>query len=267
VTKTRIAVQIQPQHAEYSDIRRAAAEAEELGVDVIYNWDHFFPLFGGEKYSDAPGAKYVGKHFECWTMLGAWAEATENIKLGALVTCNSYRNPELLADMARTVDSISGGRLVFGIGSGWFEKDYDEYGYEFGTAGGRLRALDAAMPLISARLAELDPQPAGNLPILIGGGGEKVTLRIVAEHADIWHGFGDVSAFTRKTNILDEHCARIGRNPADIERSVGVDPKNIQVADELRAAGAVEFTMGMNGPDYDFTLVKDWLAWRDETNS
>jgi len=257
----RIAVQIHPQHADYSDIRRAASDIEEIGVDVLYNWDHFYPLYGGDPDANA------GKHFECWTMLGAWAEATESIKIGALVTCNSYRNPQLLADMARTVDVMSGGRLVFGIGSGWFEKDYDDYGYEFGTARGRLDKLATDLPIIKDRLSKLDPQPTGSLPILIGGGGEKVTLRIVAEHADIWHGFGDVDVFTRKTGILDEHCAAVGRDPADIERSVGVNPSKIEIADDLRAAGATEFTIGINGPDYDLTQVKEWLAWRDQVNA
>ena len=257
----RIAVQIQPQHADYADIRRTAAEVEEMGADVIYNWDHFYPLYNGDPDPNE------GKHFECWTMLGAWAEATEAIKIGALVTCNSYRNPQLLADMARTVDVISGGRLIFGIGSGWFEKDYEEYGYEFGTARGRLDKLAADLPIIKNRLSRLDPQPMGPLPILIGGGGEKVTLRIVAEHADIWHGFGDVETFTRKTGILDDHCAVVGRDPLEIERSVGVSPKRLDMADGLRAAGAVEFTIGITGPGYDLSLLKDWLSWRDSVNS
>ena len=260
----RIAVQLHPQHADYSDIRNAAARAEELGVDVLYNWDHFYPLYGGEAYGEDANA---GKHFECWTMLGAWAEATEKIRFGALVTCNSYRNPQLLADMARTVDVISGGRLIFGIGSGWFEKDYDEYGYEFGTAIGRLKALDAAMPLIKGRLAALDPQPTGDLPILIGGGGEKVTLRIVAQYADIWHGFGDAETFTHKNAVLDDWCAKVGRNPGDIERSIGVNPAHLDKAEGWLAAGAKEITLGLNGPDYDMAVVEDWLAWRDDVNA
>lgn len=258
--KIRIAVQLHPQHAEYDDIRRALVRAEEMGVDIVYNWDHFFPLYGG-----SPDAN-TGKHFECWTMLASWAEVTERVEIGALVACNSYRNPELLADMARTVDHISNGRLILGIGAGWFEKDYEEYGYDFGTPGSRLADLEQALPRIEDRLAKLEPTPTRKIPILIGGGGEKKTLRYTARHADVWHSFGDADTLTRKNAILDEWCRVEGTDPAAIERSVGVDAESIDSGEALLAAGATQFTIGLNGPDYDMSRVGDWLAWRDEKN-
>ncbi len=256
----RVAVQIHPQHTDYAGIRTAVMQAEDMGVDVVYNWDHFYPLYGGDPDSN------VGLHFECWTMLGAWAEQTERIQFGALVTCNSYRNPELLADMARTVDHISNGRLILGIGSGWFEKDYDEYGYEFGTAASRLRDLDAAMPRIVDRLERLDPPPTRHIPILIGGGGEKVTLRIVAEHADVWHTFGNQETIAHKSKVLDEWGARVGRDASTIDRSIGVKPEQLAEADDFRALGVTEFTIGVTGPDLDLDPVKPWLTWRDSVN-
>lgn len=250
----RIALQIQPQHGEYRAIRRTVARAEELGVDIVYNWDHFFPLSGDPD----------GLHLECWTMLGAWAEQTERIEIGALVTCNSYRNPELLADMARTVDHISGGRLIFGIGAGWFRRDYAEYGYEFGTAGYRLADLRQALPRIRSRWEKLNPPPTRPLPILIGGGGERKTLRMVAEHADVWHSFGDLDTFIRKSAVLDKWCADIGRDAREIERSIGIGMGRIERADDYLAAGVTEFTLGLSGPDYDLESVPEWLAWRDD---
>ena len=253
----RIGVQLHPQHAEYSDIRNAAVRAEELGVDIIYNWDHFYPLYGEPD----------GKHFECWTMLGSWAEVTERVEIGALVTCNSYRNPHLLADMARTVDHISDGRLILGMGSGWFEKDYNEYEFPFGTAGGRLRELEVGLYKVKKRLAKLNPKPTRDIPVLIGGGGEKVTLRIAAEYADIWHGFGDPEVITHKNKVLDEHCDRIGRDPSEIERSAGCDADKLDAnADALVEAGATQITIGLNGPAYDMSVIGDWIAWRDEKN-
>ncbi len=252
-TNIRIAVQVQPQHAEYRSIRQAAMKAEELGVDIVYNWDHFFPLRGEKD----------GKHFECWTMLASFAEVTERVEIGALVTCNSYRNPDLLADMARTVDHISDGRLILGIGAGWFERDYDEYGYEFGTAGDRLSDLRDALPRIEARWAKLNPPPTRDIPILIGGGGEKRTLRYTARHADIWHGFGDPEKLARKNRILDEWCDKEGTDPAAIERSAGVSGAKAAEADAYLEAGITQFTVGVSGPDYDLSPVSDWIAVRD----
>jgi probable F420-dependent oxidoreductase len=252
----RIGVQLQPQHApNYRDIRDAVRRCEDLGVDIAFNWDHFFPLYG-----DPDGA-----HFECWTMLGAWAEQTSRIEIGALVTCNSYRNPELLADMARTVDHISGGRLILGIGSGWKDKDYDEYGYEFGTAGSRLDDLAAALPRIKSRLAKLNPLPTRDIPVLIGGGGERKTLRLAAEYADIWHSFSSVDELPAKSAVLGRHCDDVGRDPAAIERSAAVDSSRglIANAETLIGLGATLLTVGCDGPNYDLAAAEKLCKWRD----
>ncbi|GAA1483074.1 LLM class F420-dependent oxidoreductase [Gordonia sinesedis] len=255
---TRIGVQLQPQHApDYAMIRDAVLRAEDAGVDIIFNWDHFYPLYG-----DPDGA-----HFECWTMLGAWAEQTERVEFGALVTCNSYRNPDLLADMARTVDHISGGRLILGIGAGWFEKDYDNYGYEFGTRGTRLDALAEALPRIDARLTALNPPPTRHIPLLIGGSGEKKTLPLVAQYADTWHGFNDVDSYRHKARVLADHCAAVGRDPATIERSAGVQftgdvDQLLRDADAIRDEGVSLLTVGTDGPDYDLTAVEALCRWR-----
>ncbi|SDE03451.1 LLM class F420-dependent oxidoreductase [Auraticoccus monumenti] len=263
----RLAVQIQPQHASYDELRRTASTLEEMGVDIIFNWDHFYPLSGDPD----------GLHYECWTMLAALAESTERVEIGPLVSCNSYRNPHLLADMARTVDHISGGRLIFGIGAGWAERDYTEYGYEFGTAGSRLADLAEAMPAIRDRWARLNPPPTREVPIMIGGGGERKTLRIVAEHATIWHGFGDAETLAHKNRVLDDWCAQVGRDPREIERSAGVAPtpgrEPEQVADYAAAAQALHdvgtrlFTVGWTTLEPDLGKVRDLLSWRDEVNA
>lgn len=252
----KIVAHLHPQHASYNQIREAAIQAEEMGFDGIYNWDHFFPLYGEPD----------GEHFEAWTMLASWAEVTSKVEIGCLVTCNSYRNPELLADMARTVDHISDGRLVLGIGAGWFERDYDEFGYEFGTAGSRLSALRDALPRIETRLATSNPQPVRKIPMLIGGGGEKKTLQYTAKHADLWH-FWWSDEWKPKSDILDDWCGKVGRNPQDIGRSVGVDLDKVDDLDalfaDLASANIAEVTLGTGGPDYKMDQMQPFLDWRN----
>ena len=259
----RVAAQLHPQHGTYRDIRSAAVRAEELGYDILYTWDHFFPLYGGRD----------GPHFECWSLLAAWAEATARIELGPLVACNSYRNPQLLADIARTVDHVSDGRVILGLGAGWKRRDYEEYGYEFGTIGGRISALGDAIPLIRERLAALNPPPVRAMPILIAGTGERRTLRLVARYADAWHAsFPERPAELEPAiDALRRHCAEVGRHPAEIEWSVGVEPDDLerflaQDAATYVEMGFTQFTLGFNGPRWPVDAGRPWLAWRDGMN-
>ena len=237
MSRFKVGVQFHPQHTTMQVLRAGWREADALGVDSIWTWDHFYPLYG-----EADGA-----HFEGWSLLAAMACDTERADFGMLVTCNSYRNPELLADMARTIDHLSGGRLILGIGSGWFERDYDEYGYDFGTAIGRLQALEASLPRIESRLAKLDPPPVRSpMPLLIGGSGEKVTLRLVAQHASMWNSFGPPETYAKKNAVLDEWCERIGRDPKQIERTVLIEgADDVKNADAYLEAGAEHLIVGL----------------------
>ncbi|MGQ0823676.1 MAG: LLM class F420-dependent oxidoreductase [Actinomycetota bacterium] len=245
MTRFRVGVQFHPQSTTVDALRAAWRAADELGVDSMWIWDHFFPLYGD------PNAA----HFEAYTLLAAMAADTTHAEIGALVTCNSYRNANLLADMARTIDHISEGRFVLGLGAGWFERDYEEYGFEFGTANDRLRALARALPIVMDRLSRLEPPPRGRLPILIGGSGEKVTLRIVAEHADAWNTFGPPENFANKNRVLDDWCARVGRNPRQIERTVAINPPEATHWHQYVDEGA-EHVIVMLGPPYDLDPVR-----------
>ena len=221
MTAPKIGVQLHPQATTTDELRRAWRAADEMGVDSIWVWDHFYPLYGDPEAA----------HFEAYT---------------------------LLADMARTIDHLSGGRFTLGIGSGWFERDYDEYGFEFGTAIERLHKLRDALPRIKDRLGKLTPGPVGPLPILIGGSGEKVTLRLVAEHADGWNAFGPPESFAAKGAILDEWCAKVGRAPKTIERTVAIRPDEIDRLDDYVAAGA-DHLIVMLGSPFDLDPVSRLL--------
>jgi probable F420-dependent oxidoreductase len=251
----RVGVQVQPQHADFDGMRRAWQEAEELGADSIFCWDHFYPLYG----------EADGKHFEAIATLGAMASVTERARIGALVICNSYRNPELLADAHRTIDHISGGRAILGIGAGWFQRDYDEYGYEFGTAPDRLRDLKQALPRIKERIGKLNPPPLGDLPILIGGSGPKVTLKLVAQYGDMWHSFGDAEAYKEKNEVLLQHCQDVGRDATEIERTWGIQADDLDHADALVEAGVTHLIVGIggDGTGHDLSPLRELVAWRD----
>ncbi len=255
--RIRVGVQMQPQHTTYSSYMEAVRRFESMGVDTLWDWDHFFPLNGDPQ----------GKHYEGWTLLTAMAAGTQRVEVGCLVTCNTYRNPALLSNMAKTVDHISNGRLILGIGAGWFERDYREYGYEFGTAGSRLDALERSLEIIKRRWEVDVPKPLRQIPILIGGGGERKTLRIAAKHANMTHFFADVATFTRKLGVLDNWCAEFNRNPREIERACSTRSFASDVQrDDYVAAGASHFILGMSGT-WDYDAVEDLVRWRDARNS
>ncbi len=247
----RVGVQLHPQHTKVDELRAAWEAADDLGVDSIWTWDHFFPLYGDD----------TGPHFEGWTLLAAMAVTTSQARFGMLVTGNSYRNPDLLAHMAGTVDHLSGGRLYLGIGAGWFEKDYEEYGYEFGTGPSRLRELETSLQRIRARLDALNPPPAGDLPILVGGGGEKVTLRLVATYADAWNTFGPAENWASKNQVLDEWCAKVERDPAEIERTVAISAGEVDEVERYLDAGATHVIV-MTGAPFDLGPVERLLELR-----
>ncbi len=249
----RVGVQLHPQHCTYRQFRDAVVRMESIGVDSIWDWDHFYPLYGDPD----------GPHFEGWSLLAAMAEVTSRATIGCMVTCNSYRNPALLSNIAKTVDHISDGRLVLGMGAGWFERDYREFGYEFGTAGSRLRDLERALPIIKERWARDNPPPVrGTIPILIGGEGEKVTLRLTAEHADAWNGFGDATHWQQKNRVLDEWCRKVGRDPSAVERTASIGVENLNELDQLADVGCQHVILGF-GPPFDGKPVERLVAWRD----
>ncbi len=211
----------------YEAMTRVAQEAEVLGFDSIWLFDHFHTI-------PVPSQEVT---FECWVSTAALARDTKTIRIGQMVTCNGYRNPALLAKMASTVDVLSHGRLDFGIGAGWYEHEYKAYGYEYPDAPERLRYLRDAVQVILAMWTQEEAvfegkyhqvrgainQPKGvqtpHIPLLIGGGGEKVTLKLVAQYGDACNVGGDISTITHKFAVIKEHCETLGRDYESIHRT------------------------------------------------
>ena len=201
-----------------------ARVAEAAGYDRVMVMDHFFQLPG----LGAPDEPM----FECYSMLSALAQHTEKVRLSALVTGNTYRNPTLLAKTITTLDHVSHGRATLGIGAGWFELEHDALGFEFGSFSDRFEKLEEALQIIGPMLrgerptlrgkhysaveAVNSPPPVSKIPIMIGGAGEKKTLRMVAQYADESNLTGDVPSIPRKLEVLAEHCERVGRDRSEI---------------------------------------------------
>ena len=263
--KIRIGVQLWPGGApSYQSWRDAVLRAEDLGTDVIFGYDHFHKPFV-TIVNNAPlldDEQPDVNNFEGWTALASWGEITTRAEIGILVSGVGFRNPDLLADMARTIDHISGGRLILGLGAGWYPKDYEVYGYEFGTVGSRIALFIDGVKRVKERLGQLVPAPVHNIPLLIGGAGERKILPLVGQYADIWHSFSDLETFRQKNELVNQHAQNVGRDPAAIERSIGWLP-GID-GDAYAAEGATLFTTEIHPTDdgYDFSQLKEMLAWR-----
>jgi probable F420-dependent oxidoreductase len=262
----RVGVQLWPGGVpDYRTWRAAVLRAEELGADVIFGYDHFYPPAvrvtpgGIELDPEQPDVT----NFEGWTALASWAEITTRAELGLLVTGIGYRNPDLLADMARTVDHVSGGRLILGVGAGWYEKDYRGYGYDYGTVGARMDLFADGLARVERRLGSLIPGPLRPIPVLIGGGGERRTLPLVGAHADIWHCGLGAEAFRRKNDLVRKHIVAAGGDDGAVERASTWT--TAAEADVLVAEGVTLLVAEMKpGPaGYDFTALTRMAAWRD----
>jgi F420-dependent oxidoreductase-like protein len=262
---TRFGIQMPQQHAGWPELLALWEDVDRLGYDTAWGFDHFLPIF-----SDP-----AGRCLEGWTALAALAMATRQVRLGLMVTGNTYRHPAVLAKMATTVDIISGGRLILGLGAGWFELEHREYGIPFHSIGGRLQRLDESLQIIKLLWtqeranfngkhykledASFNPKPLQkpHPPILIGASGENVALRVVALHAQMWNSFGTPEVFRKKITQLEEHCQRIGRDPATIEKSVlvnGTFPLGDarRHVDAYTAAGVTHIVFSVGPADRDW---------------
>jgi alkanesulfonate monooxygenase SsuD/methylene tetrahydromethanopterin reductase-like flavin-dependent oxidoreductase (luciferase family) len=218
------------QWTDWPSLLEAGIRADRLGYDTLWTWDHLYPIVGDSH----------GPIFEGWLVLTAWAQATQRIRIGLMVGANTFREPTLVAKMATTLDHISGGRAILGIGAAWFEEEHTGFGLRFGDGPPeRLRWLAEALPLMRGMLDGTEPTASGprytarkvrnlpapiqaHLPIVVGGGGERVTLKLVARFADANNVGGGIDNVRRKEAILRQHCEAVGRDHREIERTTGI---------------------------------------------
>jgi alkanesulfonate monooxygenase SsuD/methylene tetrahydromethanopterin reductase-like flavin-dependent oxidoreductase (luciferase family) len=255
------------QASDWPSFLSAAQRAERLGYDHVWTWDHLYAIFGDP----------LQPIFEGYAALAAVAQATERIRLGLFVGANTFRNPGLAAKSLVTIDHISGGRAIMGLGGAWFGREHEAYGLEFGSGfGERLDWLAEAAPAVRTLLdgGEVTSAPGGyyafdrlrlvppplqaHLPLMIGGSGERKTLRIVARSADIWNAFGLPEELARKDAVLRDHCDAVGRDHREIERTIGCKI-TIRSTDEeaRRALAGILAANGLAPAD----IVADHTFW------
>jgi len=242
-------VAIEGAEAKWAKVVEVVELAEALGYDSIWVYDHFHNV-------PVPAHEAV---FECWTTLAALSQRTSRVRLGQMVGCAAYRNPGLLAKITSNIDVISGGRLDWGIGAGWYEHEFRAYGYDFPPAADRIRVLRETVEIVRSMWtepdasyagrfftlsgAQCDPKPvqAPHPPILIGGGGEQLTLRVVAQLADRSNFGGNPEEFAHKCEVLARHCEAVGRDYDDIEKTWSPEVFVRETEAEVRAVGGSTF--------------------------
>ena len=230
MTNVRLGALCWNQYTDWPNLLEAGRRADRLGYDSLWTWDHVYPIVGSHE----------GPMFEGWLTITAWALATERVRIGLMVVANTFQNPALTAKMATTLDHISGGRAILGVGAAWFETEHEAFGIDYGSGPPeRLRWLGEALPVMRGMLhgerpsaegpryrakdvLNLPPPMQERLPLLVGGGGEKVTLRLVARYADADNLGGGFESVKRKESLLVEHCESVGRDPAEIERTTNI---------------------------------------------
>jgi alkanesulfonate monooxygenase SsuD/methylene tetrahydromethanopterin reductase-like flavin-dependent oxidoreductase (luciferase family) len=230
LSDVRLGVLCWNQYTDWPSLLEAGRRADRLGYDTLWTWDHLYPIVGDSR----------GPMFEGWLTLTAWAQATERIRIGLMVAANTFREPALTAKLATTLDHISGGRAILGVGAAWFEEEHLAFGIPFGSGfPERLRWLGEALPVMRGMLHGERPTAAGpryaatdvrndplplqeRLPIVVGGGGEQVTLKLVARYADANNVGGGFESVRRKEAVLVQHCETVGRDPAEIERTTNI---------------------------------------------
>ncbi len=270
----RFGVQVVPQHTTYAEILQTWREVDELGFDTAFLFDHFIPIMSDPN----------GPCFEGWTLLSALAAQTKRVKVGLLVTGNTYRNPALVAKMATTVDHVSNGRVILGIGAAWFETEHTAYGIPFYTPGERAKRLKESITVIKSLLSQpkstfngkfyqlkdapFEPKPLQkpHIPLLVGGVGPKLIQPLAARHADIWHFFPsneDPQEAKRMCESFDQLCQKVKRDPATVEKSLSLRPPQLAGSSKevvgrvnaLAEAGVRHFIISLT-PPFDRALLR-----------